>query len=207
MIIYELISAVLQVLLFGLIPFVVFLITKRNIRGFLKYIGILKPVRKTIFWSVVVSIIVLINGILMPFLFPEILELMTKKGTVAGNLKLMGLSGNTLAILAITALIKTSLSEEILFRGFIAKRLIDWLGFNTGNIIQALIFGLMHITLILLIIEPNYPFLIFVFIFSGLAGYILGFIKERVGNGSIIPGWIAHGLANLISFYVIAFLL
>lgn len=207
MILDNLIGAIMQVLAFNLIPFIVFIISKKKLKGFFKYIGLIKPVKKTILWAVIVSIIVVISGTLLPLIFPEIKVLMTMKGTVAGNLKIAGLSYNTMMILAITALIQTSLSEEILFRGFIAKRLISWLGYNTGNSIQAVIFGLMHVLLLLMIAEPNYPFLIFVFFFSGLAGYILGYIKEKIGNGSIIPGWIAHGLANIVSFYLVAFVI
>lgn len=207
MILDKLIGAIIQVLAFSLIPFIVFIISKKKLKGFFKYIGLIKPVKKTIFGAIIVSIVVIINGTLLPLIFPEIKELMTMKGTVTGNLKIAGLSYNTIMILAITALIQTSFAEEILFRGFIAKRLISWLGYNTGNLIQAVIFGLMHILLLLMIAEPNYPFLIFVFLFSGLAGYILGYIKEKVGNGSIIPGWIAHGLANTVSFYLVAFVI
>jgi CAAX protease family protein len=207
MIIDKLIDAIVQVLVFSLIPFIVYIISKRRIKGFFKYIGLTKPLKKTIFWAIIVSIVGIINVTLLPLIFPEIKELMTMKGTIAGNLKIMGLSYNSVIILAIFALIQTSFSEEILFRGFIAKRLIHWLGYRTGNTIQAVIFGLMHVILLLLIAEPNYPFLIFVFIFSGIVGYLLGYIKEKIGNGSIIPGWIAHGLANTISFYILAFVI
>jgi len=207
MILSKFISAIIQVLLFILIPFLVYVIRKRKINGFFKYIGLIKPINKTISWSIIVAIIGVISVTLFPLIFPEIKVLMTMKGTVAGNLKIMGLSYNTIIILTIFALIQTSFSEEILFRGFIAKQLISWLGFRIGNTIQAVLFGIMHVALLLFIIEPNYPFLIFVFIFSGLFGYILGYIKEKIGNGSIIPGWIAHGIANFVSFYLVAFVI
>ena len=41
-------------------------------------------------------------------------------------------------------IIQTGLSEEILFRGFLAKRLISRFGFATGNLPQGLVFGLLH---------------------------------------------------------------
>ncbi|MBN2348103.1 MAG: CPBP family intramembrane metalloprotease [Bacteroidales bacterium] len=207
MILDKFIGALLQVLIFGIIPLLVYLFSKKRLKGFFRYIGLIKPVKRTIVWAIVVSFILIITSILLPAVFPEIKELMTMQGTVAGNLKAMGLSFSSVIILTIMALIKTSFSEEILFRGFIAKRLISWLGYTAGNLIQAIIFGLMHVGLLLLISEPNYPFLIFVFIFSGIAGYLLGYIKEKIGNGSIIPGWIAHGMANLISFYLVAFVM
>lgn len=41
-------------------------------------------------------------------------------------------------------MIQTGLSEEILFRGFILKRLSKKLGFQWANFLQALIFGVIH---------------------------------------------------------------
>ena len=32
-------------------------------------------------------------------------------------------------------------------------------------------------------------------------------INEKIANGSIIPGWISHGLANIIAYSVIGFLI
>ena len=44
-------------------------------------------------------------------------------------------------------------------------------------------------------------------ILSGAAGYIVGWIKEKRGNGSLVPGWIAHGLGNTVGYSLIAFVL
>jgi len=207
MILDEFISAIFQLVLFSIIPFIVFVISKKQLKGFLKYVGLFKPLRKTTILAIVTAIIMIIGGVVIPLLSPEVKELMRMKGTVVGNLTVLGLSYSSLVILAIIALIKTSLSEEILFRGFIAKRLITWLGFKVGNSIQAALFGLLHIGLLILIANPQPLFLISVFVFSGTAGFILGYIKEILGNGSIIPGWIAHGLANLVSFFILAFVI
>ncbi|WP_156138344.1 hypothetical protein [Sphingobacterium sp. T2] len=38
-------------------------------------------------------------------------------------------------------------------------------------------------------------------------GKTLGYIKEKKGNGSIIPGWVAHGLGNFVTYFTIAFVL
>ena len=42
------------------------------------------------------------------------------------------------------AVVRTSLSEELLFRGFLLKRLVGKFGFTIGNITQSLLFGLIH---------------------------------------------------------------
>jgi membrane protease YdiL (CAAX protease family) len=207
MILQTLIFAILQVLVLTLIPFLVYVISKKKLKGFLSYIGLTKPLKKTVYWAILATVIIALGGSLIPLISPEIKELMTQKGSVAGNLKLMGLSFETVIVLLIIALIQTSLSEEIFFRGFIAKRLIDWLGFIPGNTIQAMIFGSLHFVLLYFIGNAPGYFLVFVFILTSLAGYILGYIKERLGNGSIIPGWIVHGTGNMISFFLVAFII
>lgn len=206
MILKEFISAILQVFVFSLIPFIVFIISKKQINGFFRYIGLFKPLKETTFLAIITSVILIISGIILPLISPEIKELMTTN-TTAGNLKAMGLSYRSVIILAIVALISTSLSEEIFFRGFIAKRLIKSLGFKIGNSIQSILFGLVHVALFIIIFEPPFYFLAFIFIFSGTAGFIMGYMKEELGNGSIIPGWIAHGLGNFISFFLLAFVI
>ena len=44
----------------------------------------------------------------------------------------------------IFAFLQTGLSEEILFRGFLNKRLSNRFGFAIGNTLQAILFGLVH---------------------------------------------------------------
>ena len=118
----------------------------------------------------------------------------------------MGLSPESLVILFIAAVFKTSFTEELFFRGFLAKRLIAWLGFGVGNFIQALIFGIIHV-LIFLYMNAGIGFLIFMFLLSGLAGWLTAYINEKMANGSIIPGWIAHGLGNVLAYLTIGLLL
>jgi len=49
--------------------------------------------------------------------------------------------------------------------------------------------------------------LIVITVFSTGMGWIIGYIKEKYANGSIVPGWVAHGLGNTISYSIIAFIL
>jgi membrane protease YdiL (CAAX protease family) len=119
----------------------------------------------------------------------------------------MGLSATTLLILFITALFKTTLAEEILFRGLIGKQLINKFGFKAGNILQALFFGFIHLLLFWVLTKTTIAPLFIIFIFSSLAGWIIGYIKEQHANGSIIPGWVAHGLGNIVSYYILAFVM
>ncbi|WP_089874146.1 CPBP family intramembrane glutamic endopeptidase [Epilithonimonas hungarica] len=119
----------------------------------------------------------------------------------------MGVDGISIIILLIVAIFKTSFAEEILFRGFIAKQLINKIGFNAGNLIQAIIFGFIHLLLFWALTKTTIIFLLLSFLFSFIAGWTIGYIKEKYANGSIIPGWIAHATGNILSYFIIAFII
>ncbi len=203
----EFISTILQVGLFTLIPFIFFLFRKDKTLTFYRYIGLYKPTTKSLMYVVLTSLIFLIAGIGLTFIDDSIKQAVLSPNSVTGKLRLMGLNATTVTILLIIALLKTSFAEEILFRGFIAKRLINKLGFEIGNILQAIIFGLLHLLLFWLLTKTTFIPLIFIFIFSSFAGWTIGYIKEKFANGSIIPGWVAHGLGNTLSYFIIAFII
>jgi membrane protease YdiL (CAAX protease family) len=203
----EIISTILQIGLFTLIPFIFFLFRKDKTLTFFRYIGLYKPTAKSLMYVVLVSLIFLIAGIGLTFIDDSIKQAVLSPNSVTGKLRLMGLNATTVAILLIIALFKTSFAEEIIFRGFIAKRLINKLGFKIGNILQAMIFGLIHLLLFWLLTKTTFIPLTFIFIFSSFAGWSIGYIKEKFANGSIIPGWVAHGLGNTLSYFIIAFII
>ena len=203
----EIVSAILQILVFTLIPFVVYLITQRKLKGFFEYIGLKATTKKALLLALATSLIFLAGGISLAFVSNEVREVLINPPSITGKIREMGLQPAAVIILIVIAWFKTSLSEEILFRGFIAKRLVNWLGFELGNILQAVIFALIHVLLFWALSKAGILFLAFIFLFSGFAGYIIEYINEKFGEGSIIPGWIAHALGNTISYSVIAFLI
>jgi len=203
----EFISALLQVLAFTLLPFLVFLFRKDKSVSFSEYIGFYKPPSLAVFYSVFTSFIFLATGIGLVFIDEGFKQIVLSPLSVTGKIRAMGFTAVSVSILILIAVIKTSLSEEILFRGFIAKQLIAKLGFAFGNVLQALIFGAVHLLLVWRLIDPTPLGLILITFFSTLGGWTIGYIKIKFGQGSIIPGWIAHGLGNLISYTVIAFVL
>jgi membrane protease YdiL (CAAX protease family) len=104
--------------------------------------------------------------------------------------------------------VKTALTEEIFFRGLIAKRLISWLGFSVGNLIHALIFGAVHLLIFLIPGGPKFtPLLGAAFLLlPGASGWLMAFANEKAGNGSIAPGWMIHALGNAAAYPILAFL-
>jgi hypothetical protein len=85
--------------------------------------------------------------------------------------------------------IYVALGEEILFRGLLGGWLIRRLGFAIGNTIQAFVFIIPH--LLLLLVSPTlWP----VIIIQLMAAWLFGWLRYR--SNSILPGWFAHSLAN-----------
>lgn len=201
----EFISTIIQVALFTFIPFIFFLFRKDKNITFLNYIGLFKPTTKSVSYVLLASILFLISGLGMVFLDESIQQAVFSPPSVTGILRTMGLSGTSIIILLIVAIFKTALAEEILFRGFIAKQLTNKLGLKMGNLIQAIIFGVLHLLLFWALTQTTFIFLLFSFLFSFVAGWTIGYIKEKYANGSIIPGWMAHAIGNTLSYIIIAF--
>jgi membrane protease YdiL (CAAX protease family) len=85
--------------------------------------------------------------------------------------------------------IYVALGEEIFFRGFLGGWLIRRFGFAIGNTVQALVFLLPH--LLLLLVSLHFWPIIAV---QMIAGWLLGWLRYR--SDSILPGWLAHSLIN-----------
>ena len=84
-----------------------------------------------------------------------------------------------------------ALGEEVFFRGFLGGWLVRRLGFALGNTVQALVFLLPHL-LLLLVSASLWP----VIIVQLIAGWLLGWLRYR--SDSILPGWLAHSLTNAL---------
>ena len=74
------------------------------------------------------------------------------------------------------------------------------------GILQAAIFGVIH-TALFASITSNAFFLIVIFIVPSVGAYVSVHLNEKIGNGSIIPGWISHGLANILAYGIVGFII
>jgi len=202
----ELIGAILQVAAFSFIPFVVHLFRMRSAKGFPGYIGLVRSNARANILAVFASLLFAAPILLLTLTSGPFREIMFDPASVTGKFRSLGFSTEAVLLLLILALMKTSLSEEIFFRGFLAKRLIAAMGFRKGNTIQAAIFGLVH-TLLFAFITTNVVFLLIIFFVPALGAYFSAYLNEEVAGGSIIPGWIAHALANVLAYSIVGFLL
>ncbi len=195
-----------QLVALSFIPFLVFLIKKKTLKGFFNWMGLKKSNTRANLMALLVMVVAATPLILLSVINQEFWEIMTNPKTVTGYFRAQGFSTSTVISLLIVAVLKTSLTEEIFFRGFVAKRLISVTGFRVGNTIQAIIFGAVHL-LIFLTITSNVLFLCVMLIFPTVTSYFKGYLNEKMADGSIIPGWIAHGSGNIIAYSTIGFIL
>jgi len=204
MIITNLIAAVIQVFLFTLIPFLIFMIEKKTAKGFFNKIGLYRTNGFILLYSVAIGLVIGIIGIFMMRLFPSLNDMAVGKGTVPASIRQVNNVGEKIVLTIFIALIKTALSEEILFRGGLAKWLIRKLGFLYGNLLQAVTFGVLHIAMFWAS-ASGVGFLLFSFALPATGGYLAAYFNERRANGSILPGWMIHGSGNLLSYGYLVF--
>lgn len=198
-------SAALPLLVFTAVPFAAYLATRRRARGFRAYVGLYRPERRTLWYAAAVAAV--FTGVMLLIRAAHLDDLAAGPNTVPGRLRPLGSSATAFVALAPYAVVQTSLSEELLLRGFLAKRLAGALGFRTGNLLQAALFGALHL---LLFAGPagaafTWARAAFIVASTGAAGWLLGAVNERRGNGSILPSWLAHAATNLTAYGVLAF--
>lgn len=105
-------------------------------------------------------------------------------------------------VVLVYAVMHTALTEEILFRGFLLKRIASRFGFVAGNTIQAALFGIIHA--VGFFNQVGFLTAVLVFYFTGGIAFVMGYINEKKADGSIIPSWTIHSVTNIISGLVTA---
>lgn len=99
--------------------------------------------------------------------------------------ELMELMSDNLAIQIITAVILAPISEELICRGVVFKMATRTYSFITANILQAFLFGVLHMN----IVQGIYAF---------IGGIFLGYVCYKYQ--SIIASMVLHLMFNAISF-------
>ena len=190
----ELIGAVVQVLLFALVPLIFWFVTARNKESFCTWIGLEKPECKEPWKAVLLTALV---ALLYIGAMAMCVRILPEGITTAGSM-FAGQGISALPSLFFYAFLRTALSEELLFRGFILKRVQDIKGFSVGNTVQALLFGLMH-GIPFGIVTRSISALFLLTLIPGLFGWYEGWLNEKRCGGSIVPGWMVHGCLNLLT--------
>lgn len=192
----KLVSGIIEVLLFSLIPILWWLVTARKKENFFYWIGLRRVERGNGFAKVFMLAI-------FSFLTLSIIILIMMRGVDMATSEFSGLGVSALPSVLVYAFLNTALSEEIFFRGFILKRISGRFGFQVANLIQAALFGGLHGIMFFNAIGVLKS--IIIIIFTGLIGWVMGYINEKKAYGSILPSWIIHGISNLFSSIVALF--
>ena len=194
----KLMSGILELLIVSVIPFITWLIWSRKRVGFFDWIGLKKVEsqnkRRLLLTILGISLLFLLFSIVVFSWFDS-----SKTATAAFSGKGMGAFPAILAY----AILGTALPEEIFFRGFLLKRLQGKLGLLGANLVQSLLFGLIHALMFIQLTGYLKAFVILVFI--SLIAYIFGAINEQQANGSILPSFFIHTLVNTTAGLLFAF--
>jgi membrane protease YdiL (CAAX protease family) len=205
MIAVEIIATLSQVLLFALIPFVVHLVRYKTYKGFWKATGIYPAPGRTILIALLAGLLVAAGAVVLLLANTAMKAAAAGGGTVQGAIRALPNLPEKMIVLLIVSLFKTSFAEELFFRGFLGKILISRFGFNQGNMMQAFIFGIIHVLLFLTFAKVGIGFLALALLVPMASGYYAGYLNEKQGKGSIFPGWAMHGAGNLLSYSLFVF--
>ncbi|MDM5247833.1 MULTISPECIES: CPBP family intramembrane glutamic endopeptidase [unclassified Lysinibacillus] len=187
------ISAIIQVILFSVIPFIWWFFSGKKEQSFLAWLGIKKPVIESkgnyFVWFLVIIVLLVVPLATITYFYLD--------SSILASNRFIGLGFSALVPALFYAIVQTGLSEELFFRGFLMKRFMHRFGFQIGNIMQSLLFGTIHGWMLFSFI----PFggVVLVVMATGFAGYLMGWINERKSNGSILTSWSVHGIANLFA--------
>ncbi|MEY9979011.1 type II CAAX prenyl endopeptidase Rce1 family protein [Lysinibacillus sp. RC79] len=199
MVLESAISAIIQVILFSVIPFIWWFFSARKEQSFLRWLGLQKPVieNKGNYFVWFLFIIVLLSAPLF------IITYFYLDSSILASNRFIGLGFSALIPAFFYAIVQTGLSEELIFRGFLMKRFMNKFGFQMGNIMQSLLFGILHGWMFYSFVP--FGVVVLVVMATAFAGYLMGWINERKSNGSIITSWGIHGIGNLIASFVAMF--
>ena len=191
-------TAIFQIALFTLVPFLWWLVSARKEYSFFDWLGLkrIKHPRESKVYLWIICTLTLFSAL-------SIFILYVMRDIETATSDFADLGAKALFSIAIYAILKTSLSEEILFRGFLLKRLSHRFGFAVANLIQSILFGLLHGVMFFRMIDTWQTVLI-VGLTGGIA-WLMGFINEKKAEGSILPSWMIHAAANFLSGICTAF--
>lgn len=151
-----------------------------------KRAGISWGAREAFGWaSVLLFPLVLTSWLAIVLVPPEVLE---TPGVSIARLTTLGAS---------IAIVFRALGEEVFFRGLLGGVLIRRLGLGWGNLVQALIFLVPHLALLLIDVRlwPVIPV-------QFAAGWLLGWLRHKAD--SFVPGAAVHIVANIAAGLIAA---
>ena len=194
----KLMSGIVELLIVSVIPFITWLIWSRKKVGFFDWIG-LKKVESQQKRRLLLTIL----GISLLFLLFSIVVFSWFDSSQTATAAFSGKGIGALPAILSYAILGTALPEEIFFRGFLLKRMQGKLGFLGANLVQSLLFGLIHALIFIQL--TGYLKAMAIMVFISLIAYVFGAINEKKASGSILPSVFIHALANTVVGLLFAF--
>lgn len=195
----KVVSSVLEIIVLSLVPFIWWLVTARKKENFFHWVGFRKIDRtktKSV-WKA--AAIVEVCFIALSFYLLYVVKGVEGLATSEFD----GLGIKALPAILIYAVFNTALPEEILFRGFILKRIANRFGFSAANYVQCILFGFLHGAMFIKHVGLVNGVLITCFTMA--IAWCMGYVNEKKADGSILPSWGIHAVANIFSGLMAAF--
>ncbi len=183
------IDAVVTVLLFASVPVAWYLVRCHKLAGLGERLGLYAPRRWD--WK---SAARWVGGAGIAALAINVL-LWRSGRSARGVAELDTLSGIELLVILFLYGIRTGVSEELFFRGLIARGAFNRLGFSTGNIVQALVFAFPHV---IADDRLNTMDTVMRVAIAGALGWVFGYVTHKKAQGSILPVMAAHVAMNML---------
>lgn len=200
-------TSIVNLIVFSIIPFLWWFARHRKEIGFFHWLGFFKPHLKSKWWVLILFAIVYYFFYSFDFtqlVDVETLEYIEHSSAVSAN-AFAGLGAAAILPALIQNFIANGVAEEILYRGFLCKRLCSKLGTIQGIVLQAVLFGLMHnILYIIAGLQVGLWYHTLTFLFTGMGALLLGWLNEKIYNGSILPSILLHGAGNFISTMLVS---
>lgn len=187
-----------NLILFSL-PVLVYIVVLRRRgkqwREILGRVGLQSAAFRYYVWAL--GILALTGGLLALWAMRSIPEeVLTSPNVTVSQYEGMSLGAGVILLVLFRETFYVALGEELLFRGLLGGVLFRRLGFALGNAIQTGLFLLPYLGLLLVSLG-----LWRLVVVQLLVGWLLGWLRFR--SGSIIPGWVAHALANAMGAFVL----
>jgi len=162
--------------------------------NFIKWIGLKTPVfeGKWHYTLLITVASVLVYGVLTTLVAAKFAGEVTTAGS-----QFAGKGAAAIPVIIAYGFIRTGLAEEVVFRGFLLKRISSGFGFIVGNTIQAFVFGCLH-GIPFGLVTGNIGVTVILTILPAGLGWFQGWLNEKRAGGSIVPSWIIHGIVNTI---------
>lgn len=194
----KVVSSVLEIIVFSIVPLIWWLITARKKENFFKWLGLKKIYKSNM--TDVVKLAAIIEACFIALSIFILYVVRNIEGLATSDFTGVGIKA--LPAILVYAFFNTALPEEIIFRGFILKRISSKFGFKVANYVQCIIFGMIHGAMFIKQVGTVQGLIITWFTMS--IAWCMGYINEKKADGSILPSFGIHAVANIFSGLVSA---